>query len=432
MRKRDNETKENRRRFLDRNYIVFILSLVIAVILWIGVSMFQTTEVDMTFQNIPVRVPFEGSMPANNGLELFGETEYTVDVTVSGKSYILNDSNFSSKLEAAVSLSNVRDAGTYTLPVIVTCSDTNVEITNVTRATVSLYFDETIERDYEVVEEIVEKEGYELPEGYTRENPRLSTDTVTLVGPSLEMGRIFSVRARVELDKELTGTESFQSEIMFYGSNSVLLTRSQVQNVTVKNEDGVTVTVPVSITTTLKPTVDFTGLPAYFRQHPVEFTTDPDMLTVIIPANDSDTFNAKEIKIGTIDFSEIDNVSRDYTFSLEGQNYTFREETKSVRVHIDMSSMAKRWLTVAVDLTDVTMPEGAELVTQSISSVQVIGPEASVMAQGIGNDEAYAVPQLDDVELHAGVNTVPVKIYLRTLTDSWVRGTYSVEIRVTE
>ena len=65
---------QNRRKLLDRNSIVFALSLLIAVILWIGVSMFQTTEVDKTFQNIRVRVPFEGTT-----IPIFGNAEKWLD-----------------------------------------------------------------------------------------------------------------------------------------------------------------------------------------------------------------------------------------------------------------------------------------------------------------------------------------------------------------
>ena len=93
-----------------------------------------------------------------------------------------------------------------------------------------------------------------------------------------------------------------------------------------------------------------------------------------------------------------------------------------------MSSMHKRWLEVAVSTEGVKLPEGAALLTNSIQSVQVIGPAASV--DPIDATEAYAVPQLDGVELKKGVNTVPAKVILRTLTDSWVRGEYTVQIRV--
>lgn len=422
--------KQNRRRFLDRNSIVFVLSFAIAVILWIGVSMFQTTKVDKTFQGIRVRIPYEGSLPANSSLQIFGESEFTVDVTVSGKSYIINDRNFTDSIDAYVSLSSIREAGTYTLPVTVTCSNSDVEITNVTRTSISIYFDETVERAYPLTEEILEGADYQLPEGYTRENPRLSTDTVLLEGPSLELGRIFAVKATVELNKEVTGTETFQADLVYLGNSSVVLMDSQVPNVTVKNEDPITVTVPVSITTTLAPVIEITGAPAYFRENPVPYTVTPELLTVVIPSNDTTTFNAKEINVGTLDFSEIDNTDRTYLFPLKDLDYFFRDGPDTVGVRINMSDMAKRWLTINVDTTDVKLPDGAEVLTSSISGVQVIGPESSVMASTIGNDEAYAVPVVEGVEWHAGVNTVPVKIYLRTLTDSWVRGEYSVEINV--
>ena len=93
-----------------------------------------------------------------------------------------------------------------------------------------------------------------------------------------------------------------------------------------------------------------------------------------------------------------------------------------------MSSMAKRWLEIPVDVSSVTLPENVTVVSQSVESVQIIGPSASVM--NIDKTAAYAVPVLDNTELEKGTHTIPAKIILRTLTDSWVYGTYTIEIEV--
>ena len=50
----------------------------------------------------------------------------------------------------------------------------------------------------------------------------------------------------------------------------------------------------------------------------------------------------------------------------------------------------------------------------------------------VEDSEGYAVPVVDGVNWKPGVNTVPVKIVLRTLTNSWVKGEYTVDIRVDE
>ncbi len=81
-----------------------------------------------------------------------------------------------------------------------------------------------------------------------------------------------------------------------------------------------------------------------------------------------------------------------------------------------------------VSTENLKLPDNAKVVSESVQSVQIVGPAESVLK--IDSSEAYAVPVLDGVELKSGKNTVPAKIVLRTLTDSWVRGSYTVDIEV--
>lgn len=422
--RKSNAKKSAFSQLLDKNVFVLILSLVIAVVLWCGVSMFRTTEIDKTFQNVKVRLNVEGSLPDNNNLQIFGEQDYTVDVTVTGKSYLINADDFANNIDATVSFASVNSAGTYSLPISVSCSVADVEITNVSKNNISVYFDELVEREFGITEDIVELGGYALPEGYTAENPRLSTESVTLEGPSLEMNRISSVLARVELDKELTGTETFTAEIVYVTSGS----GASVEHVAVKDDEPVYVTIPVSITSSFNSAVTFTNVPKDYRKDGVEYTASPETVNVTVSASDNDLINAKEITVGAIDFSEIDNTINNFRFSTEELPYIFADDIKNITVVVDMSSMAKRWLQIGVSTDDVGLPENATVRTEIVSSVQVIGPADSV--NGIENSEAYAIPVLDGIELQPGINTVPAKIVLRTLTDSWVRGTYTIEIQV--
>ena len=138
--------------------------------------------------------------------------------------------------------------------------------------------------------------------------------------------------------------------------------------------------------------------------------------------------DGEALVVGTIDFSEINNTVNTFVFAAEDTPYTFNNGVKDFTVSVDFSNLHKRWLEIAVSTDDLKLPEGAKLLTSTISSVQVIGPADSV--DTIANSEAYAVPVLDGIELEKGVNIVPVKVILRTLTDSWVRGDYTVEIQV--
>ena len=411
-------------RLFENNWFVLAFSLIIAVILWCGVSMFQTTEIEKSFTNIKVQMNYEGSLPANNNLQIFGSDEHYIDVTVKGKSYLVNDDSFANKISATVSFASVTSAGTYALPINVTIENNAAEIVNYSKSTVSVYVDELVEKEYTLTDEIIELSGYSLPEGYARENPRLSTDTVVLQGPALEISRVTSVKAIVELDKELSSTETFTAAVVFRGASE----NTNLENVSLKDGSPVYVTIPVTYTAEYKPVVNFTNIPKAYRNEGLEFTVTPSPVSITVATGENQVPDTDEIVIGTIDFIDLNNTKNTFTFSSEDIPYEINDNVKMFTATVDLSGMHKRWLEVAVSTDGLKLPENAVLLTEKISSVQVIGPAESVDV--LDNNEAYAVPVLDDFELESGVNVVPVKIVLRTLTDSWVRGEYTVEIRV--
>ena len=423
-----NETTAGKRsvvsRMFENNWFVLGFSLLIAVILWCGVSMFQTTEVEKSFTNIKVQLNYEGSLPANNDLQIFGEDEFYVDVTVKGKSYLVNASDFANKISATVSFASVTSAGTYALPITVTVEDSQAEVVNYSKSNVSVYVDELVEKEYDLTDEVIELSGYSIPDGYARENPRLSTDSVVIQGPALEISRVASVKAVVELDRELIATETFTAEIQFTGASD----NANLSNVSLKDDTPVYVTIPVTYTDKYETSVNFTNIPKDYRTDGVQFSVSPETVDLTLVTGEDQVPEDNTLVVGSIDFSELNNTYNTFTFSSADLPYTFGEGVKSFTVSVDLSSMNKRWLEIDVSTENLKLPEGATLLTDKISSVQVIGPAESVDA--IGNSEAYAVPQLDGIELKEGVNVVPVKIVLRTLTDSWVRGEYTVEIQV--
>lgn len=413
-------------RLFDNNWFVLGFSLFIAVILWCGVSMFQTTEVEKSFTNIKVQLNYEGSLPANNDLRIFGDDEYYIDVTVKGKSYLVNDSDFVNKISATVSFASVASAGTYALPVTVTVEDGVAEVVNYSKSTVSVYVDELVEKEFALTDEIVELNGYSLPEGYARENPRISSENVVLQGPALEISRVTSVKAVVELDKEMTSTETFTANVVISGAND----NAVLDNISLKDDAPVYVTVPITYTAEYSTAVNFTNIPKDYRSDGVQYKISPENVSMTMVTGDSQMPNEEALVVGTIDFSEINNALNTFVLEAEDTPYTFNNGVKSFAVTVDYSNMHKRWLEISVSTDDLKLPEGAKLLTTTIPSVQVIGPAESV--DSIADSEAYAVPVLDGIELEKGVNVVPVKVILRTLTDSWVRGNYTVEIQIAD
>lgn len=428
-----NKNKENTEKkkisfsyLMSNNKFVFVMSLVIAIVFWTFVSVSQTTETEKVFSNIKVNVNISESVAQNNGLDIFGQQDYFVDVTVRGFSYIINSEGFnSSNINVTASCSAVAAAGTYDLPVTATVVGNNagnVEIVNVSAGSIKVSFDERITKTFAVNEEIKELDGYELEEGFLRENPRLSVNSIDISGPSREISKITTVKAVVEIDKKLTSTESFEAVIIAESSNGVV----DLSNCTIELAEPVYVTIPICKVGTYETAVDFIGIPQSYRSEGIQYSVYPSQIDVSVQtgAGEAQIDDNNKILIGTIDFCQINNTYN----KIIVENANISSDVKNFTVSIDMSSMSKRWLGLPVDLTSVDVPEGVTVITTTVESVQIVGPAASVM--NIDKNSAYAVPVFDNVELTPGVHQIPAKIVLRTLTDSWVHGTYTIEIEV--
>lgn len=425
-----NNSNSNKKKFsfssvMADNRLVFAFSLIIAIVFWCLVSMSQTTEIERVFQNVSVNIPMDGSVAKNSGLEIFGEQDYFVDVTVKGLSYVVNDSSFTNEnINVTASCSSVTAAGTYDLSLnasIVGFSG-DVEVVDISLKTIRVSFDERVSKSFALTEQIKELDSYSLGSGLIRENPILSVEKIDISGPAKEIAKITSVKAYVELDKELTATERFEAEIIAESSSGVV----DLSNCKIELTEPVYVTIPINKVGKYETAVDFIGMPQSYREEGIAYSVYPSEIdvSVMTGANDTQLNESNEILIGTIDFSQINNTKNRIVIN----NENLSSEVKNFTVTIDMSSMAKRWLEIPVDISSVAVPEGITVLSATVESVQIVGPSSSVM--NIDKTAAYAVPVFDAAQYSSGKHSIPAKIVLRTLTDSWVYGTYTVEIEV--
>lgn len=95
--KRNKETNKTKRRFklslmriLGNNRILMALSVIFAFALWMWVAIEKSPEVQTVITGVPIKIDLKNTIPEQLGLQIFGETNYTVDVTVTGKKYILS------------------------------------------------------------------------------------------------------------------------------------------------------------------------------------------------------------------------------------------------------------------------------------------------------------------------------------------------------
>ena len=78
------------RSLLYNNKFVLLLSVILAFGIWIWVSIEKSPEVEVTISSVPVKIDMDNSVPAQLNLQIFGDNNYTVDVTVKGKKFIVS------------------------------------------------------------------------------------------------------------------------------------------------------------------------------------------------------------------------------------------------------------------------------------------------------------------------------------------------------
>lgn len=192
---------------LAKRIIYFVLSLLLAVLLWGFVLMSQNPDREKTFY--AVKPNFETGSEADllaRKLTVYGETSEilkNVNVTVSAPltevSKITKDN-----ITATVSLNDVSKAGVYTLKVRATC--TIGTVVDVEPELVDVTIDDLMSKSIPIAYDFIG----ELPEGYWHDTPQLFDSMTTVEGAKMDLLDVSNAVCHIELN-ELT--ESINSAI---------------------------------------------------------------------------------------------------------------------------------------------------------------------------------------------------------------------------
>ena len=79
-----------RQLFSNTKFLV-VFSIVVAFIFWIVVALEYAPVVENEIKDIPVKIDMNNSVPDKLGLQIFGQSDYTINVTVRGNRYIVRD-----------------------------------------------------------------------------------------------------------------------------------------------------------------------------------------------------------------------------------------------------------------------------------------------------------------------------------------------------
>lgn len=383
------------------NLKIIVLSTVIAVIVWILVSVQVFPTIETSISGIPIQVQPTEYMVSNN-LEIIDSYTGTTDIRIEGKRYDISALK-ADDFYATLDLDSIRSAGTFTVPVTVS-SKTGVDynLIETSQLAVTLTIDEIATREFPVT---AYAPDISLPEGYYVDAITASPATVTVTGSASVLDKISRIEAKAAIDGEIHESHEVQTPLTMYTASGSKLVNDDIKI----SADSVLVNIPIYMQKELPLTFSFAGVPQYFDIDSLGFDIQPKSIMVAAP--DDSISNLSELNIGTVNIADIRLNQTVSTIPITlPEGYKNLSGNNSARVTWDIADYGRLDFPVT-NITTVNTPDNMEvdIITKELT-LSVIGPSEQLSALSAG--DFYITANLLGVSLHDGSQDVPVTIMI--------------------
>lgn len=416
--------KEKKEPFWAKRQFVAILSLLLAVMVWLTVTMVIDTNTSKTFHNIKVDFTYDSRQYNALGLDIVNQPEAVVSVRLDGSGTTLGEIS-EKDIVVYPDYSAVKSAGVQQLNLNVRVvnsrysSNVTADIVSGSR-TVMVVFDTIISKNFAITPDV---EGLTLAENYALNRTACSPMEVTVTGPEGEVNKIAGAAARVKMDGTITEsiTKKADIELLDEDGNPLDLEYAEM------NIDETDVVMTVYLQKELPLSVNFINVPPSFDLSKLRYTLSQETMTVAGPSKQVESL--EKIDVASFDLSTYV-LNQSYQLAVElPSGLVTTEDIATVTLQIDDSGYTSRTMN-ANNIRTMNIPVGVEVEPQSkrLTNVTVIGPESSVEKLTPGNLEALI--DGSDINVTSGLENVPVTISIPSCDDVFVVGTYSVQCQV--
>ena len=346
-----------------------LLSVTIALTLWLYVISVERTETVQNFRNVPVILDGE-SVLEDRGLKIVSDTDLTVDLELTGNRSELNKLR-SSDIVVIVDLTRIYEAGEKELEYSVTLPGT-IEVVSREPQTINIEVARWVTQEVPVKLEQVGS----LPDNYIvdQQNVTLDRQFITLSGPQSVVENIAMAKVTVDMTGRTESVEERVS-VTLCDENSVPL---DVSSVTV-DTDKVLVKIPVLMVKDIQLQVSVISGGGLTAQ---DVTVTLDKTEITVSGSPAVISKLEDVLVlGTIDLSQ----------ELEG----FTDRTYQVELPAGVKNLS-----------------GIEEVQVSLEM-----PEREIQSFDLSMED-----MLDRVELQNVPDGVPVRVRENQQLTVWIRG----------
>jgi len=278
------------KKLSEHNVVPRVLSILMAMVLWLYVLSVDNPDVDGTYSKIGVQIEGISQLEKNN-LVIVDGAQTTVSVKLKGKRDLIANVD-GDKIKATIasaSLSPITAPGTYYVNYDISLNvPEGVKISTKSPSQITLTVDRIISASVPVK---LENKGA-LPDGYYLKSYTLTPDAVTVKGPEKDVSQISYALVTYDLSQVTASVDtSLNYTLMNKKGEAVNMSRLTVEEPSIQLKTEITRRMSIPLTVDITPT-------EYITADMVQYSVEPSSIQVTGLPETMSTLN--HIDLGTI------------------------------------------------------------------------------------------------------------------------------------
>ncbi|MBU3805865.1 MAG: hypothetical protein H9882_03110 [Candidatus Fournierella pullistercoris] len=418
------ENKQSK-NLLDDRRVTIPLSVLIAVILWMVVTMFIDPNSTQLLSGVPVDFSYNSSVYINQQLDIVNNPQAKVTLRLSGDGYQVAKAR-PEDFQVYPDYSMVTGAGQtdLALRVRVVNSNLNLTATVVNPERVTVVFDEVKQADFKVE---VQTQNITVAEGYVLQSTVASPASVSVRGPASEVEKIKAIQARIEPSADLENLSETKLKTVELVAVDAQGNPLELEYTTLDNTLA-EVTLSVYQTKELPLRVNFINVPEGFDVNSLKYTLSQE--TMLVSGTPETLANLTELAVSDFDLTTYqENQTYSLTVNLP-KGVESKTNLATITLSFDSSNLTTRTINVS-NIRTINVPANYDVKVEDkrISNVRLVGPKE--VLDELSPDSVVATVDLSQSQIASGTENLSVRISVPSSNQVFTQGNYSVECSIT-
>lgn len=418
------ENKQAKTIWDDRR-ITIPLSLLIALVLWMVVTLFINPNSTQLLSGVPVDFNYNSSVYINQQLDIVNNPQQKVTLRLSGDGYQVTKAK-AEDFQVYPDYSMVTSAGEVELALRVRVLNSNLNITAsvVNPERVSVVFDKVEEKTFKVE---VQTQNLTVADGYVLQGTVASPTTVTVQGPVSEVDQIQSIVARIEPSADLENMSETKIKTVELLPLDEAGNPLELQYTTLDNTMA-EVTLTIYQTKELPLKINFINTPDGFDVDSLQYTLSQDSL--VVSGMPETLANLTELAVSDFDLSSF-TMGHSYSLNVNlPKGVESKSNIKTITLSFDSSNLATRTLNVT-NIRTINVPANyqVEIQDERIENVTLIGPKDVI--ESLSPSSVVATVDMSQSQVVTGTENLSVSISVPSANTVFAQGSYLAECSIT-